>query len=233
MTLQSVPFLPQTSDSDTEQAEHFRHELAANGNAPRGENETVARPQPPRRRPNTELRAREHLTPDELDRLLRAARKRGRYGQRDAAMILVAYRHGLRVSELVGLRWRDVELDRGRIFVRRLKGSDDGAHPLSGDEIRALRQVRREWGEGSGHVFQTERSAPMTAAGFRKMLARTGAEVGLPAVHPHMLRHGCGFGLIDRGIDVRTVQAWLGHRDISNTVRYTTVSARRFEGIWG
>lgn len=73
----------------------------------------------------------------------------------------------------------------------------------------------------------------MTAAGFRKTFARTGIEAGLPSVHPHMLRHGCGFGLIDRGVDVRTVQAWLGHRDISNTVRYTTVSARRFEGIWG
>src|SRR6185312_11514181 len=91
--------------------------------------------QPPRRRRNDEVRAREHLTPDEVETLMKAARKRGRYGQRDAAMVLVAYRHGLRVSELVALRWRDIDLDHARMMVRRLKGSEAGAHPLAGDEL--------------------------------------------------------------------------------------------------
>jgi site-specific recombinase XerD len=154
--------------------------------------------------------------------------------QRDATMILLAYRHGLRVAELVGLRWRDVDPDHAKLFVRRLKGSESNAHPLAGDELRALRQVKRDWGDASGFVFMTERGAPMTAAGFRKMLARAGDKSGLGSlVHPHALRHGCGYALIDRGIDVRTVQAWLGHKSITNTVRYTSVSARRFEGIWG
>jgi type 1 fimbriae regulatory protein FimB/type 1 fimbriae regulatory protein FimE len=190
------------------------------------------RPQPPRRRRNDEVRAREHLIPDEVERLMKTARKRGRYGQRDAAMILIAYHHGLRVSELVGLRWRDIDLDHARMMVRRLKGSDAGAHPLAGDELRALRQVRREWGDKAGYVFLTERDAPMSAAGFRKMLARTGDEAGLTAVHPHQLRHGCGYALVDRGVDIRTVQAYMGHKAITSTTVYTALSPRRFEGLW-
>ena len=191
---------------------------------------------PPRRRRNAEVRAREHLLPDEVEKLLKVAGKRSRYGHRDRTMILLAYRHGLRVSELVGLRWRDVDIDHARMFVRRLKGSDDGMHPLAGDEQRMLRQLRRDW-PSQDHLFLSERGAPVTAAMFRKMLARTSIEAGLGNLgHPHALRHGCGFALIDRGIDVRTVQAWLGHRVIAHTVKYTAVSARRFEivaGIWG
>lgn len=198
-----------------------------------GEPET-SKPCPPRRKRNDEVRAREYLLPDEIERLLKTARKHGRYGQRDATMILLAYRHGLRVSELCGLRWRDVDLDHARLFVRRLKGSESNAHPLAGDEIRALRAVRRQWGDASGWVFVNERGAPVTASGFRKTLSRISEEAGLGALaHPHALRHSAGYGLIDRGVDIRTVQAWLGHKAIANTVRYAAVSPRRFEGIWG
>ena len=111
-------------------------------------------------------------------------------------------------------------------------GHRDGAHPLGGEELRALRQVRRDWGDKAGFVFLTERGAPMTAAGFRKMLSRTGAEAGLTRVHPHMLRHACGYGLVDLGRDILTVQNFLGHKAITSTTIYTALSPRRFDGIW-
>src|SRR3984957_18115147 len=128
----------------------------------------------PRRGPNSELRPREYLTEKEVERLQDAARKRSRYGHRDATMILVTYRHGLRASEVCGLRWDQVELDGGRLHVRRAKGGIDNVHPLSGKEIRALRQLRRENTE-SRYVFVTERGGPPTTAGFLKTITRIGA----------------------------------------------------------
>jgi site-specific recombinase XerD len=197
-------------------------------NAPTTEKGTV----PPARRPNAELRTREHLTEREIARLMKAAGD-NRWGQRDAAMILVAYRHALRASELVGLRWSDVELDRARLQVRRLKGSISGAHPMEGDEVRALRRLSRE-AEGAEFVFTSERGAPFTTAGFRKMLARVAEAAGLAElrVHPHMLRHATGYALANKGLDTRTLQAFMGHANIQNTVTYTALDAGRFKGIW-
>lgn len=234
VTDKTGPSSQQSRASSKNGVEEKRPVLRVVENAPTGDIGTVATRKPPRRQKNADVREREHLTPDEIERLLKTARKRGRYGQRDATMVLLAYRHGLRVGELCGLRWRDVDLEHARLFVRRLKGSESSAHPLQGDEIRMLRQLRRDWSDASGFVFTTERDAPMTPAGFRKMLSRVGAEAGLGALaHPHALRHSTGYALVDRGTDIRVVQAWLGHKAISNTVRYTTVSARRFEGVWG
>src|ERR1039457_3531104 len=119
----------------------------------------------PRRAPNSELRPREYLTEREIERLQEAARKRSRYGHLDATMILIAYRHGLRASELCGLRWDQIDLNTGRLHVRRAKGGIDNVHPLSGNEIRALRQLRRENME-SRYVFVTERAGPATTAGL-------------------------------------------------------------------
>src|SRR5208282_2739145 len=133
----------------------------------------------PRRAPNSELRPREYLTEKEIERLQEAARKRSRYGHRDATMILVAYRHGLRASEVCGLRWDQIDLNTGRLHVRRAKGGIDNVHPLSGREIRALRQLRRENME-SRYVFVTERGGPATTAGFLKTIARTGEAARLP-----------------------------------------------------
>ncbi|HKM69586.1 MAG TPA: tyrosine-type recombinase/integrase [Stellaceae bacterium] len=119
---------------------------------------------------------------------------RGRHGHRDATMILLAYRHGLRVSELVTLRWDQIDLKIGRIHIHRLKGSESGPHPLSGVEIRALRRVRKD--EPGSFVFMTERKAPMTSSGFFKMLSRTAQSAGIDGVHPHILRHACGYKLV-------------------------------------
>jgi type 1 fimbriae regulatory protein FimB/type 1 fimbriae regulatory protein FimE len=187
---------------------------------------------PPRRQRNSERRPREYLTPAEVEILQASARKRGRYGHRDATMILIAYRHGLRVGELVALTWHEVDFGQGLLHVARLKHGTPSVHPLSGAELRALRRLRREQAEGR-HVFQSERDAPMTPAGFRKTLARIGnaSELGFP-VHPHMLRHATGFKLANDGQDTRALQHYLGHRNIQHTVRYTELTSARFNGFW-
>ena len=202
--------------------------------APTIVNGTVRLPGPPKRVPNRARRSREHLTEGEVERLLAAAKGRGRYGHRDATMILLAYRHGLRVSELVALRWDQVDLPEGMLHVNRVKRGTASVHPLRGPEIRALRKLLREGLTGGAYVFLTERGGPMTAAGFRKLLARIGEEADLGfSVHPHMLRHGCGFKLANDGHDTRAIQHYLGHKNIQHTVRYTELSAERFRGFWG
>ena len=177
-------------------------------------------------------RRREWLTEREVEEICKAARKRSRWGHRDATMILLAYRHGLRVSELISLRWDQVDLEAGRLQVIRRKGSDDSVQPLSGSEIRALRRIKRLQEPVSRYVFMTERKAPMTANGFFKMLQRTADSIGMDGVHPHLLRHACGFKLVNQGVDTRTLAAYLGHRQIANTARYTKMDARRFDGFW-
>jgi type 1 fimbriae regulatory protein FimB/type 1 fimbriae regulatory protein FimE len=167
-----------------------------------------------------------------VDTLIAAAKKRGRYGQRDATAILIAYRHGLRVSELCGLTWDRIDFDAADIHVRRAKGGKKGTHPLTGSELRALRQLRRDWPDGR-HVFVNERGSPMTPAGFARMLERAGAAGGFGwKVHPHMLRHACGFKLANDSRDTRMIQDYLGHRSIQSTVRYTEQASGRFVGLW-
>jgi site-specific recombinase XerD len=108
----------------------------------------------------------------------------------------------------------------------------DSVHPLSAEELRALRAIRRE-NDAARYVFMTERGSPMSAAGFRKMLARTSAEAKFPfLVHPHMLRHACGFKLANDGQDTRALQHYLGHKNIQHTVRYTELSPARFKSFW-
>lgn len=187
---------------------------------------------PPTKPKNKERRSREFLSSSEIDKLIKTARDIGRYGHRDATMILLTYRHGLRVSELVSLRWSQFDLKQGLLHVVRCKNSIDSTHPLSGIEMRALQKIRRE-NPGAQFVFLSERDAPMTASAFRKMLYRTGemAKLGLP-VHPHMLRHSCGFKLANDGQDTRSIQYYLGHKNIQNTVTYTQISPNRFKGFW-
>jgi site-specific recombinase XerD len=190
---------------------------------------------PPKRQANAAVRSREHLTEREVEALMKAAKGDDdrRYGHRDACMILLAFRHALRVSELVNIRWSDVDFKAARLNVQRLKGSISGVHPIEGDELRALRRLRTE-NPAAEFVFLTERGGPMSAAGFRKMLTRLGEAAGMGAlkVHPHALRHATGFTLVNKGLDTRTLQAYMGHSQIANTVRYTALDARRFKGIW-
>ena len=187
---------------------------------------------PPARVKNSDRRPREYLCEGEIDTLMQTAKKRGRYGQRDATMLLVCYTHGLRVSELVSLRWDQVDFDLGVIHVRRRKKGIASVQHMRGVEIRALRRLKRE-SRDSPFVFVTERGSPMSEAGFRKMLARTSkiANIGF-SVHPHMLRHSTGFKLANDGQDTRAIQHYLGHKNIHHTVRYTQLSPEWFKNSW-
>jgi len=180
--------------------------------SPTAENRTV---ETPRRLANAEYRSREYLTPTEVDRLIKAAGK-NRYGHRDASMLLVCYRYGLRASELVGLDWSQVDFNAGHMHVRRLKGSTDAVHPIRGYELRALRRLRRDQEPKSSFVFTSERGSPFSTAGFLRMVQTVGeaAKLGFP-VHPHMLRHATGYKVANDGVDTRTLQAYLGHRSIN------------------
>jgi len=186
----------------------------------------------PQRPKNAEVRTREYLTEHEVDALMKAARATGRHGHRDATIILVAYRHGLRVSELVALRWDQVDLGQGLLHVSRRKNGTDSTHPVRGPELRALRRLQRDYPR-SPYVFVTERRGPLTTATVRKMVARAGRNAGISfPVHPHMLRHACGFKLANDGHDTRALQHYLGHRNIQHTVRYTELAPDRFNGFW-
>jgi type 1 fimbriae regulatory protein FimB/type 1 fimbriae regulatory protein FimE len=195
--------------------------------------ETTPGLRPPKRLTNAERRPREHLTPAEVELLRHTAKTRGgRYGERDALAILMMYRHGLRVIELCRLTRAQIDFKDGVLHVSRVKNGRPSTQPLGGRECRELRKLFRDW-SGGRFVFQTERGGPMTPAGIRKMLARIGgaSPLGFP-VHPHMLRHGCGYYLANKGTDTRTLQQYLGHRNIQHTVRYTELAAGRFNGFW-
>ena len=191
-----------------------------------------SRQKPPRKPKNQDRRSREYLSELEIDQLIQATKQLGRYGQRDSTMILLAYRHGLRVSELIALRWSQIDLQQGLIHVRRLKKGINSTHPLFGPELRALRQLKREYSE-LDYVFISERKAPMTDSTFRKIVARAGIQAKLQIpIHPHMLRHSAGFKLANDGRDTRTIQHYLGHKNIQHTVRYTEISPVRFKEFW-
>ena len=194
----------------------------------RNQNENL----PPRRIPNSQVRAREYLTSDEVSALMKAAKTTGRHGHRDATLILLGYRHGLRVSELIALRWDQIDLKLGLLYVSRLKNGTPSNHPIRGPELRALRSLKRQYPE-TPYVFVTERKGPLTASTARKLVARAGREAKLPCpIHPHMLRHACGYKLANDGHDTRAIQHYLGHKNITHTARYTELAADRFNGFW-
>ena len=188
-------------------------------------NRTVRRP------PNAELRTREHLTTQEVEALIEAAGA-NRQGHRDAIMILFAFRHGLRASEVCDLRWEQVDFKAATLHVRRTKGGTPATHPLTGRELRALRRHQRP-APGGAFVFVSERGAPLSAPGFSRMVERAGLAARLVIkVHAHMLRHACGYALANAGHDTRALQAYLGHANIQNTTRYTALAEGRFKGFW-
>ena len=183
------------------------------------------------RRPNSELRSREHLTETEVEKLIEAV-KANRHGHRDATMLLVAYRHGLRASEICDLRWDQIDFTLATLHVRRVKNGKPSTHPIRGDELRALRKLRRE-GPKSPFVFVTERGGPFTADSFNWLVKRAGRKARFPfQVHAHMLRHATGYRLAGDGHDTRAIQDYLGHKNIQHTVRYTELSPTRFKDFW-
>jgi type 1 fimbriae regulatory protein FimB/type 1 fimbriae regulatory protein FimE len=186
----------------------------------------------PTRRPNADLRTREYLTEAEVERLLKANQS-NRWAHRDATMILMAYRHGLRASEVADLRWDQVDFGTATLHVRRVKQGSPSTHPILGDELRSLRRLQREQEPKSPFVFTSERGSPFTTAGFARMVERAGFQAKFDfKARPHMLRHACGFALANKGHDTRALQAYLGHKNIQHTVRYTELSPGRFKDFW-
>ena len=185
----------------------------------------------PRRAKNGELRTPEHLTIDEVERLIEAA-KDNRYGHRDALMVLLAFRHGLRAGEVGDLRWGPDRLQNSHPARPKAQNRTPSTHPLTGRELRALRRHQRETMK-SPFVFVSERGAPLSAPGFSRMVERA-AMVAKLAIksHAHMLRHACGYKLANDGQDTRALQAYLGHRNIQNTTRYTALAPDRFKNFW-
>jgi type 1 fimbriae regulatory protein FimB/type 1 fimbriae regulatory protein FimE len=187
---------------------------------------------PPQKPYNAMRRSREYLTHEEVEHLLRAARRQGRCRQRNATLMLLMYRHGLRVAELVRLRWEMFDLKAALFHVQRVKNGVPSVHPLRGAELRALRQLHVT-GAGAAYLFVSERGGPLTTRTVHHIVAAAGEAAGLPfPVHPHMLRHACGFYLANKGVDTRALQQYLGHRNIQHTVRYTELTPQRFQDFW-
>jgi type 1 fimbriae regulatory protein FimE len=182
---------------------------------------------PPRRRRNEEVRAREYLTVEEVKRLRDGARRIGRNGIRDSLLLMVMFRHAVRVSELVALTWDQIHFEDGTFHVKRIKNGREATHYLEGDELRQLKRLRRE-SAVSRFVFCSERGGPLTTRTVHHIVKRSGEEAGVAfPVHPHMLRHAKGFQLSQKGTDTRAIQGYLGHRDIKSTVIYTELDPSR------
>jgi type 1 fimbriae regulatory protein FimB len=144
----------------------------------------------------------------------------------------MTYRHGLRVSEAIGLRRDHVNIAHSRLWVARLKSSLSVEHPIAGDELRAIKRYVGTREDKLPWLFVSERDTQLTRQAVNYLVREAAEAVGLKNVHPHTLRHSCGYYLADRGTDLRTMQDYLGHRDPRHTVLYTRVAGRRFEGLW-
>ena len=179
------------------------------------------------------VRTREHLLPAEVEAMRRAIKKsHGRHAHRDSTLILFIYRHGLRVAEATALRWEQIDFSGGTIYVKRVKKGTPSVQPLYGDEIRSLRKLQRDY-PISPYVFQSSRHGPLAQDTVGGIVERAGTLAGLPfPVHAHMLRHGTGYYLANRGTDTRTIQSYLGHNNIQHTVRYTELASTKFQGLW-
>ena len=168
---------------------------------------------------------RKHLTPHEVEVLLKTCKV-----PRNHTMILLAYRHGLRVSELISLEWTQIDLTAGTVALQRMKNGIPSTHPLTGQELHSLRRLRRE-NPHSRHVFLSNRGTPMTRQNVHAFLSDLGKAAGFEfPLHAHMLRHACGTKLANDGRDTRSIQHFLGHRNIQSTVVYTHMNPNRFNG---
>ncbi len=176
-------------------------------------------------------RAKDFLTAAELASLLEAA-KAGRHGTHDHLLLMMMFRHGLRVSEAVSLRMDELDLDRSMLWVHRLKGGLSVQQPIAGDELRAIRRYLAVRQGNLPWLFLSERGQPLTRQAVSYLVGLAAQRANLAGVHPHTLRHSCGYYLANKGHDLRLIQDYLGHRDPKHTVHYTRTASRRFEGLW-
>ena len=173
---------------------------------------------------------RRYLTPPEAHRLIDEAGRLGRHPERDKLMLRLMYRHGLRCAELCGLEWRDVNLDESTVYIKRLKRGKNATHKLERDDMAALRRL---WKDRRGvHVFTSERCGPFSNDALQKIVGRAGVVAGLgDHIHPHMLRHGCGYALVNQGIDQRLGMDYLGHKTQAMFMHYSEVSPERLRDV--
>jgi len=187
---------------------------------------------PPRRQKNVDRRVREYLSHREVEELRKAARKDTRHGLRNDTLILMMFRHGLRVSEIASLKWQQVDLKIGLLHVKRLKKGIPSTHPLRALELRALRQLARDYPD-SPYIFVSERRSPLSPRTIRHIVCEAGERAGFSfPLHPHILRHSTGFYLANKGVDTRSIQSYMGHARIDNTVIYTALNANRFNDFF-
>jgi len=184
---------------------------------------------------NDSLRDREYLLESEITRLITAAKanKDIFLATRNHLIILLSYRHGLRISELIRLKWGQIELEEARIHINRLKGSNSGVHPMQGDECRLVSKLRKNQPVKSPWIFTSASGLILTRDGVAKALGTIAQTAKLEIkFHHHMLRHSCGYSLAAKGCDTRLIQEYLGHRSIEHTVGYTALDPKRFENLW-
>ena len=187
---------------------------------------------PRRTKTNKQLRDREYLTEQEVDLLIKEIRKHSRNALRDETIMTMMFRHGLRVTEVINIKWEQVDFKEGLLHVARIKNGKDSVHPIPGVELRLLRRLERQPNR-QRHLFLSERKSPITNTVINRMVQKAGERSGIEfSVHPHMLRHACGFYLANKGTDLRTIQMYLGHANIANTVIYTQLSSGKFRGLW-
>ncbi|HEY9678643.1 MAG TPA: tyrosine-type recombinase/integrase [Drouetiella sp.] len=188
--------------------------------------QNTEKPRVPKRSKNSDVRSREYLTSSEVEKLIKAAGKNERSGERDALAIRMAYRHGLRVGELVSLQWSQIDLKKATLHVKRSKHGDDSIQILKREELNALRKLK-SLSPDSNYVFNGQRG-PLSVDAIQLLVKNAGIAAGLDfPVHPHMLRHGTGYQLANEGVDTRTLQQYLGHKNIQHTVRYTKLADKR------
>jgi integrase len=182
---------------------------------------------------NDELRGKRHLTLDEVSQICEAIHKKSRNPGRDELMVLMAFHHGFRVSELTSVKWQHIDLKSGQLSVRRMKNGIDTVHPISDKrELMLLRRIHRDQLKPTaGFVFRNERGNPVSVNGFQKMFGKYSEQALVVKWNSHSLRHACGTALIDKGHDLRTVQVYMGHRNIQNTTVYLHESAKQFDKI--
>jgi type 1 fimbriae regulatory protein FimB len=189
--------------------------------------------------PRNQRRRRKYLTQDEVDKLLTASKSASRNPVRDYCILLLMFRHGLRVSELCTIKVKDVNLEAGEFYAHRLKRSDGGLHPFYNGESSAIRawlaqRIKMNPPADCDALFISERRKPLSRCTVWLMTSQVAKAAGLEhlEIHPHMLRHSCGYALVNKGTDIRIIQGYLGHRSISNTVRYTKLDSKRFAKLF-
>lgn len=178
-------------------------------------------------------RGRSHLTPNEVQTICTSIKTGSRYSDRDELMVLMAFHHGLRVGELVGLQWQHVNLKNRQLKVIRLKDGIDTTHPISSKrEIMLLNRLHKAQGKPvSGFIFNTERNTPVSVNGFQKLFSKFSEQALGVKWNAHALRHGCGTQLVEKGVHLMVIKDYLGHKNIQNTTRYLHESGAQFKDI--